>query len=483
MDVESDGKGIPLPLTDDELLDEEMNSSVSDSTGAVPKDGRPAPPPPSPPLPTPPAPNPKQSSDSLRHKAYPDDSKGPWVVFFRPKKKPLNIKQIEKDLFKRFSSVIDILRVRPDKLRVNVGNLKQANEIVACELFTLEYRVYIPSHNVEIEGVVTEASMTCDDFLKRGVGVFKNPALPEVKILDCSQMHSTSLVGTKKTYTPSDSYRVTFSGSALPDYVKVGRVRIPVRLFVPKVMHCTNCKLLGHTASFCGNRPRCDQCGEKHTEGPCRTPPKCVYCSGTPHALADCPKYKQQGEKLKRSLKARSQRSFAEILKTFNPLPRISPSNNSNQYNLLPVDEDDSDTEVGEGSHFVFKGPSRKRARNFSQQTKKNPHVDSQTTLEKSRGRGNAPKGPPPGFKPFVFDKDFPGLPGSSKTPDVPTLKPEQSGAMFTLSGIVDSILDAFSISDPLRKIIDLMLPILKTLLKQLASKWPLIGSIVSFDG
>lgn len=476
--MDSHGGGTSLPdSTDDEPSDVEMKSEKKKNTGAIPKVK------PSPTPPNPPTPNPAQSSAALRHKAYPDDSKGPWVVFFRPKQKPLNINQIEKDLFKRYSSVTDILKVRPDKLRVTVGNRRQANEIVACELFTLEYRVYIPCRDVEIEGVVTEASMTRDDFIQNGVGVFKNPTLPEVKILDCIRMHSSSLVGTKKTYTLSDSFRMTFSGSALPDYVKVGRVRIPVRLFVPKVMHCTKCKQLGHTADFCGNKPRCDLCGEKHTEGPCHTPPKCVYCSGTPHALSDCPKYKQQGEKLKRSLKARSQRSFAEILKTFNPLPRIIPSNDSNSFNLLPLDEDDSDTEAGEGSHFVFKGSSRKRARNVQQQPKKAARVDSQATLEKSRGRGNAPKGPPPGFKSFDFNKDFPRLPGSSKTPDVPVLEPEQSGAMFTLSGIVDSILDVFNISDPLRNIISMMLPILKTLLKQLASKWPLLASFVSFDG
>lgn len=371
--------------------------------------------------------------------------------------------------------------MRPDKLRVTVGNRKQANEIVACELFTLEYRVYIPSRDVEIEGVVTEASLTCDDFLKRGVGVFKNPVPPEVKILDCTQMQSASLDGTKKIYSLTDSFRVTFSGSTLPDYVRIGRVRLPVRLFIPRVMNCTKCKQLGHTAAFCGNKPRCDQCGEKHAEGACGAPPKCVYCLAPPHPLADCPKYKQQGKKLERSLKARSQRSFAEILKTFNPPPKITPEKeNNNPFNLLPVDEDDTDSEGNDGSPFVFKGPSRKRSKNDSQKTKK---TDSQAHLDKSRGHGNKPKPNPPGFKPVDYDKEFPGLPGTSKTPDVPVLQPEQQNAMFTLSGIVDSILDLFNITDPLRSIINMMLPIVKPFLKQFASKWPLLASFVSFDG
>lgn len=68
--------------------------------------------------------------------------------FLQPKQKPLNINQIEKDLFKRYSDVTGILKVRPDKLRVIDGDRRQTNEIVASELFTLEYKVYIPCREV-----------------------------------------------------------------------------------------------------------------------------------------------------------------------------------------------------------------------------------------------------------------------------------------------------------------------------------------------
>lgn len=82
------------------------------------------------------------SPTNPRHKAYPSDSSGPYVVFFRPKGKRLNISQISKGLEKRFSSVTTIDMVGSSKLRVTVRDCKQANEIVTCELFILEYRVY-----------------------------------------------------------------------------------------------------------------------------------------------------------------------------------------------------------------------------------------------------------------------------------------------------------------------------------------------------
>ena len=104
--------------------------------------------------------------NSARIRAYPDGSTGPWVVFFRPKVKKLNILQISRDLTKRYPAVSEITKVRPDKVRVSVGDRKQANEIAASELFTREYHVYVPSRVVEIDGVVSESSLTEDDLLK-----------------------------------------------------------------------------------------------------------------------------------------------------------------------------------------------------------------------------------------------------------------------------------------------------------------------------
>ncbi|XP_055527735.1 uncharacterized protein LOC129720297 [Wyeomyia smithii] len=58
-----------------------------------------------------------------------------------------------------------------------------------------------------------------------------NKTCPEVKVLDCKQLRSASIIGGKTVYTPSDSFRVTFAGSALPSHVSIHRVRLPVRLY------------------------------------------------------------------------------------------------------------------------------------------------------------------------------------------------------------------------------------------------------------
>ena len=104
-----------------------------------------------------------------------------------------------------------IQKVRRDKLRVVVGSLKEANEIASCKNFTNEYRVYVPSRSVEIDGVVTEPSLSREDFIKYGVGRFKDPRLYDVKILDCKPMHTARLVEGETKYIPTNSFRESHS--------------------------------------------------------------------------------------------------------------------------------------------------------------------------------------------------------------------------------------------------------------------------------
>ena len=65
-----------------------------------------------------------------------------------------------------------------------VGSLKEANEIVCCRDFTDEYRIYVPSRSVEIDGVVTDPSLSRKDLIKYRVGRFKDPRRYDVNILD-----------------------------------------------------------------------------------------------------------------------------------------------------------------------------------------------------------------------------------------------------------------------------------------------------------
>ncbi|XP_058814398.1 uncharacterized protein LOC131678340 [Topomyia yanbarensis] len=427
-------------------------------------------------------PLPPNVSQPPRVKVYQDGSAGPWVVYFRPKNKPLNSITVARELTKRYSAVTEIKKVQSDKLRVVVTDLKQANDIVSNSLFTLEYRVYIPSRDVEIDGVVSDACLTVDDLMNDGAGRFKDPNLQSVKILECKQLHSKSIED--GNYYPSDSFRVTFAGSALPSYVEVGGARLPVRLFVPRVMNCSNCKQLGHTATYCSNKQRCGKCGERHADDTCSRPAeKCVYCGENPHALLTCPTYKLRADKLKRSAKDRSRRSYAEMLK------RAVPLISENPFALLPTD-DNASNDPCEGHSLAPLGNSRKRPnQNSPELPRKGPRL-SQTRVQNKNNSstgsaGTNPKIIPPGFGKLRYNQEFPALPGAPKIPSAPILQSEThpKTEFLKFSDIVDWIFTAFNITDPMKSLLVAILPTVRTFLKQLTEQWPLLTAIVSFDG
>lgn len=260
----------------------------------------------------------------------------------------------------------------------------------------MEYHVYIPSATVECIGVVTEPFLTRSDIMS-GTGGFKNRAVPPVQILDAIQMNHVSPDGSKK---PSNSFRITFSGSALPDVLVIGLLRLPVRLYVPTVMHCEKCQQLGHTSLYCCNKPRCNKCGEQHIEGSCTKDPKCVCCGQAPHELAACPRYIEKSDITLSSLKQRSKRSYAEILKKISPTaaPSASSSTSNNIFASLPDNDQGSGSEDCEVYTIIETGSKRKRAatkRHLQQQASKNVPVVQQThqnPLEKSRSAGNTKK-------------------------------------------------------------------------------------------
>ena len=447
-----------------------------------------------------------------RPRLYQDTSTGPWVVYFRPKPngKRLNAIAIARDLQNGFPSVSNIQKVRPDKMRAVVGNLKEANAIVRSEKFTIEYRVYIPARDVECDGKITEEGLTAAELLQTGVGRFKDPGLPSVRILDAFQLAGVSGQGEGKKYTPSNTWRITFAGTALPDYVSIGVLRLPVKLFVPRVMNCQKCWQLGHTAAFCQNKARCNKCGELHSSAVCTVKEdvqKCLYCGNSPHLkLSDCPKYKLRSEKIKNSLKASSKKSYKDIL--MNSLP----SDHGNRFNLLSVDDPDSDE-----SEECFEGTStapliprpRKRKMSSRDVVRKNPEI-----LKNPKNKGLNPlktKQSPPGQKadPLEYPPlESPNPQGTHQSkPSVSndtqnSAKPSKGQSVanqpasgsntglplpsddgkFKLSDLLDLLLNLFGLDDHWKKLVNMFLPLICSALKRIASSCPLIAEIISFD-
>lgn len=401
----------------------------------------------------------------LRVRLYQEGPGKEWVVFFRPKRKPLNAMRISEDLLKRYPGVTNVTKLHRNKIRVTTSNPKEANEIVVDPRFCIEYRVWIPARSVEIDGVVSENGLTVEQVLK-GVGQFRRRNLPTVQIVEARQM-GTSEGG---RFVPSNSFRVTFAGTALPDYLVIDdMLRLPVRLYRPRVMSCTNCKKLGHTATCCSNKTVCGRCGDKHPDGQCEKPvEKCLLCGCAPHDTRTCIKYKERSHKLHQDLKKRSKQSFAEIVKS----AAAATTKDENPYDVLSQDDADIGKESS-GEELIFY---------------------SKTGAPKRKKIWNAPRNPKKSELPASeeINQAFPlasskrtSISSKDRTQNRTTLeddaqKQEQlKDIRLPFSLLFDMIMSL--VSDPIKAILEPLIPLFKQLGKILIEKSPLVD-VILFD-
>nr|XP_054930403.1 uncharacterized protein LOC129386458 [Dermacentor andersoni] len=94
----------------------------------------------------------------------------------------------------------------------------------------------------------------------------------------------------------STSVKLLFEGDTLPDHVKVGYVRHPVRPYVPRSLQCDKCLKLGHVSAVGAGQTACLRCAGSHDVSSCTVrQTKYSNCDG-PHEAdsKDCPKQKKE---------------------------------------------------------------------------------------------------------------------------------------------------------------------------------------------
>ena len=80
---------------------------------------------------------------------------------------------------------------------------------------------------------------------------------------------------------------LSFEGSDLPEFVKIGYSRFNVKPYVPRPIRCFKCQLYGHMANACRGGKRCPVCAEEHSYDDCtnKDSPKCAQC-GEKHSVS-----------------------------------------------------------------------------------------------------------------------------------------------------------------------------------------------------
>ena len=98
-------------------------------------------------------------------------------------------------------------------------------------------------------------------------------------------------------------YTLTFQTSTLPEYIKFGYQRIPIRPHVPLPTRCMKCFKFGHISTYCTSKKLCSNCSEDfHTDensplSKCENTGKCINCLGEHSSLnRTCPIFVKEKE-------------------------------------------------------------------------------------------------------------------------------------------------------------------------------------------
>ena len=94
----------------------------------------------------------------------------------------------------------------------------------------------------------------------------------------------------------TNTYILTFQTTTLPNFLRVGYMRVTVDAYVPNPMRCFKCQRFGHHRDRCRSSEACAKCGgTDHARDSCQLEPVCVNCKGGHESSSrDCPQWKHE---------------------------------------------------------------------------------------------------------------------------------------------------------------------------------------------
>lgn len=288
---------------------------------------------------------------SRRIRSYNTAAKGPFTVFIRETENILSPIKISLYINKMYPSTISTSR-SPGTIKVTLACVGEANALVADPALN-KFHVSIPAGLVEIEGASDWHDLWDIEDMKtlvsEGVGIFNNTALPSCKIVHAerlSRLENDPDLGKKLVET--NTVKITFNGHLLPNYIRIGSLRVRVRPFHKKPMFCDKCQNFGHTDRFCRRKPKCAKCSGEHFTTQCRSQNlRCRFCHNQrEHVNNICPSYLEVTQSLNirenNRRKALYQTAISDVVRDEYHLNRNDedhfPALN-NQYDMLPVDD------------------------------------------------------------------------------------------------------------------------------------------------
>jgi hypothetical protein len=139
---------------------------------------------------------------------------------------------------------------------------------------------------------------------------------------------------------PTGTFFLTFDTPNLPNFVKVGYLRVKVEAYIPNPIRCFKCQRYGHFKTNCNRSEACEKCGkEDHNSTDCQGAAFCINCDGShPANSRTCPKWVQ--EKNIQKLKVMNNITFNEarkIQQTQNPTHTVNYASAVKQSKQAPT--------------------------------------------------------------------------------------------------------------------------------------------------
>lgn len=161
---------------------------------------------------------------------------------------------VEKSLKAAVGTVHNIRRLRDGNILVEVANAAQSRNIM--KLHTLvDCPVTVSPHRTlnTRKGVIRcRELIDCD----------KEEALDGLKSQGVVQILNITVKDDSGGRRNTNTFILTFKLTALPKFLKIGYLRVPVSVYIPNPLRCFNCQKFGHGKSNCKGRAICAKCGE-----------------------------------------------------------------------------------------------------------------------------------------------------------------------------------------------------------------------------
>lgn len=254
-------------------------------------------------------PNPPQSSstlpvtnetlDTTKTELYKPSDRGPFSVIVE--KDPIDVIKLGIAL-KRIpkSQIITITRLTNKKARVQTGSYSAANKLITQKHFygIADYKVYLPVNFVTTTGIIRHIPVyhTEKEIWENLTSNTPIIGIERLKIWD----------NTNKTTKPSQSIKIFFRSTTIPEKVYIAYNPIRVEHYIQLPLLCKTCLEYGHTPKYCKTKkpPKCGNCAETIHDRNSICETKCAHCpnsnvtTATKHRTSskECPTYIYQLE-------------------------------------------------------------------------------------------------------------------------------------------------------------------------------------------